>query len=672
MPSRPAKSPQQRHSELCRQLQQHSISYYSFANPEITDAQYDMLFQELLKLEQEHPELITAQSPSQRIGAEPLEKFTSVEHFAPMLSLDNAFLAGHLRDFDRRVRAGEPDSHTYLCELKMDGVAVALRYEHGTLVRGATRGNGVSGEDITSNIRTIASIPLQLQHDYPEIMEVRGEVYMDTDAFQTFNAQRQEDGLTVFANPRNATSGSLRQLDPRETAKRPLNIFCYGAEIVVGEKPATQHELLHKLRHWGLRINHAHLYLETNMEKVLDLCATLESEREQLNYEIDGVVIKVNSLAAQQSLGATSRAPRWAIAYKFAARQAHTTLEAVAFQVGRTGAITPVASLRPVQVGGVTISRASLHNWDEIARLDIRIGDHVVVERAGDVIPDVVKVLTEQRSGAEKPIPMPEHCPVCGAPVAKLPDEVIPRCQGLECQAQLSGRLKYFVSRQAMDIDGIGEKLIAQLVEAGMVANIADIYTLKEAELLTLERMGEKKAHNILSAIEASKKRPLHQLLTGLGIRHVGVHAAKILAREFGSLEALQQVDAQTLENIHEIGPQIAASVVHFFANPANRQVFERLHLLGVQLEDLATSQPSDQHQRVLAGMHVVITGTLDTLSRTEAKELVEKHGGRVSGSVSKNTSFVVVGENPGSKQKKAAELGIQQLSEAELRQRLA
>ncbi|MDD2557266.1 MAG: NAD-dependent DNA ligase LigA [Desulfuromonadaceae bacterium] len=668
MPSRHAKSPQQLHRNLCRQLQQHSIAYYSYARPTISDAEYDALYQELLELEREHPELISALSPSQRVGAEPLEKFTATEHFAPMLSLDNAFSSEQLRDFDRRVHTGAPDSCAYLCELKMDGVAVALTYAHGNLVRGVTRGNGFSGEDVTSNIRTIASVPLQLQYDYPESIEVRAEVYMDTDAFQAFNAQREEDGLAVFANPRNATSGSLRQLDPRETAKRPLNIFCYGAEIIVGEKPATQHELLLKLQHWGLRINHPHLYLETSMEKVLNLCTTLESEREQLNYEIDGVVVKVNSLAAQQSLGATSRAPRWAIAYKFAARQAQTTLEAVAFQVGRTGAITPVASLHPVQVGGVTISRASLHNWDEIARLDIRIGDHVVVERAGDVIPDVVKVLTEQRSGEEKPIPMPESCPVCGAPVVKLPDEVIPRCQGLECPAQLSGRLKYFVSRQAMDIDGIGEKLIAQLVEAGMVANIADIYTLKEAELLTLERMGEKKAHNILSAIEASKKRPLHQLLTGLGIRHVGVHAAKILAREFDSLEALQQIDAQTLETIHEIGPQIAASVVHFFASPANRQVFERLHHLGVHPENQTTLQ----HQGVLAGMHVVITGTLDTLSRTEAKNIVEAHGGRVSSSVSKNTSFVVVGENPGSKQKKAAELGIPQLSEAELRQRLA
>lgn len=491
---------------------------------------------------------------------------------------------------------------------------------------------------------------------------------MDTEAFQTYNAQREEDGLTVFANPRNATSGSLRQLDPRETAQRPLNIFCYGAEIIAGEKPATQHELLRKLQHWGLRINHAHLYLETSMEKVLELCATLDAKREQLNYEIDGVVVKVNSLAAQQRLGATSRAPRWAIAYKFAARQAHTTLEAVQFQVGRTGAITPVASLHPVQVGGVTISRASLHNWDEIARLDIRIGDHVVVERAGDVIPSVVKVLRAQRTGGEKPIPMPESCPVCGAPVVKLPDEVIPRCQGLECPAQLSGRLKYFVSRQAMDIDGIGEKLIAQLVETGMVANIADLYTLKEAELVTLERMGKKKAHNILTAIEASKNRPLHQLITGLAIRHVGIHAAKILAREFGSLEALQRADAHTLETIHEIGPQIAASVVHFFTSPANRQVLERLHQLGVQPEN----PPALRHQGVLEGMHVVITGTLANLSRTEAKELVEAHGGRVSGSVSKNTSFVVVGENPGSKQKKAAELGIPQLSEAEFRQRLA
>lgn len=659
--------PAQRHRKLSALIQHHNILYYAYSAPEITDAEYDALFQELLELEHRHPELVTPYSPSQRVGAEPLEKFTTVEHIAPMYSLDNAFNAAQLHDFERRVRTAEPEATEYLCELKMDGVAVALTYEQGKLVRGATRGNGIRGEDITSNIRTIASIPLQLQHDFPEVLEVRGEVYMELDTFREYNAQREEEGLPAFANPRNATSGSLRQLDPRETAKRPLNIFCYGAEIVRGKLPPTQKELLHRLRHWGLRINEEHLYLKSAMDDVIELCHELSARRDHLPYEIDGVVVKVNSLAAQHNLGTTSRAPRWAIAYKFAARQAETTLEDVHLQVGRTGAITPVARLHPVKVGGVTISRASLHNWDEIERLDLRIGDHVVVERAGDVIPDVVRVITAKRTGKERQIPMPKQCPVCGAPVVKLPGEVVPRCQGLNCPAQLVGRLKHFVSRQAMDIDGIGEKLIVQLVEARLVANIADLYTLDAGKLLKLERMGEKKAHNILSAIEASKNRPLHQLLTGLGIRHVGEHAARILAREFGTLEALQQADAETLKEIHEIGPQIAASVEHFFTSSANREVLARLHQLGVRP---STSTPRMQ-QGAFSGMSVVITGTLEGMSRTEAKHLVERQGGKVSGNVSKNTTFVVVGKNPGSKKDKAEQLGIELLDEEQFYARI-
>ena len=653
---------QQRYHDLCRRLRHHNIMYYSYDRPEITDAEYDALFRELLAIEHEHPELITPDSPSQRVGAEPLEKFSSIEHLVPMLSLDNAFNAGELRDFQRRIPATQPQDTQYLCELKMDGVAVALTYENGKLVRGATRGNGLRGEDITSNIRTIQSIPLQLEHDFPEMLEVRGEVYIELKAFHELNRQREEEGLPAFANPRNAAAGSLRQLDPRESAKRPLNIFCYGAQIVRGATPATQHELLLKLQHWGLRINQRNLFLKSSMEEVISLCAQLNAERDHLAYEIDGVVVKVNSLEAQQLLGATSRAPRWAIAYKFAARQAETTLEQVVFQVGRTGAITPVALLHPVRVGGVTISRASLHNWDEIARLDIRTGDRVIVERAGDVIPDIVKVLTQRRSGSEQPIPMPEYCPVCGAAVVKLPDEVVPRCQGLDCPAQLAGRLKHFASRQAMDIDGLGEKLIAQLIESGMVENIADLYTLKAQDLLKLERMGQKKAQNVLSAIAASKKRSLHQLITGLGIRHVGEHAAKILAHRFDSLEALQQATAAELEQIHEIGPQIAASVVHFFAGSANRHVLERLSQLGI--EPGTTRMASKQ--QALEGVSVVVTGTLSSMSRTEAKKLIEEQGGKVSGSVSRNTGFVVVGENPGSKQKRAEELGITQLNEAE------
>ena len=667
MSSSQNKTPAQRHRELCTQLQHHSILYYSYAQPEITDAQHDALFQELLELERQHPELISPQSPSQRVGSEPLDKFTSVEHLVPMYSLDNAFNPAQLEDFERRVRTTESESGGYLCELKMDGVAVALTYEDGQLIRGATRGNGRRGEDITSNIRTIQSIPLQLEHDFPALLEVRGEVYMELDTFHAYNSQREEEGLSPFANPRNAAAGSLRQLDPRESAKRPLNIFCYGAQIVRGTSPATQEELLHKLQRWGLRINREHLYLKQNMQDVIQLCAELDTLRDQLPYEIDGVVIKVNSLAAQQDLGTTSRAPRWAIAYKFAARQAETTLEEVRFQVGRTGAITPVAKLHPVQVGGVTITSASLHNWDEIARLDIRTGDHVVVERAGDVIPDVVRVLKEQRTGTEEPIPMPEWCPVCDSPVEKLPDEVVPRCQGLECQAQLVGRIKYFVSRQAMDIDGVGEKLIIQLVDAGMVTSIADLYALNKNELLKLERMGEKKAHNVLSAIEQSKERPLHQLITGLGIRHVGEHAAKILAREFGSLAALQQADTEALEEIHEIGPQIAASVVHFFASSTNREVLTQLQERGVRPQNPV----SPTRVGVFAGKNVVITGSLEGMSRAQAKEIVENQGGRVSSSVSKNTDFVVVGANPGSKQEKADALGIAQLDETQFLTRI-
>ena len=655
-----------RHEELCGTLHRHNTLYHVLDQPEISDADYDRLFRELLDLEAQFPELVHPESPSQRVGAPPLEKFEQVRHSLPMLSLENAFTEEDMRQFDGRIRRflATEQPLEYVCEMKMDGVAVELVYEEGRLKVGSTRGDGTTGEKITENLKTIPSVPLVLTPPYPALLEVRGEVYMELDNFQALNREREEEGLPTFANPRNATAGSLRQLDSAVTARRPLQIFCYGIGRLEGEAPPTHEQLLQQLQQWGLRTNLDGTTCCPDIEAVITQYQSLQQGREDLPYEIDGMVVKVNELALQRELGEKTRTPRWAIAWKFPPRQAVTILEDIQLQVGRTGAITPVAHLQPVEVSGVTVSRASLHNWDEIDRLDARIGDQVVVERAGDVIPDVVRVLTEKRTGKETRIPMPTHCPVCGSPVKRLEDEVVPRCQGLSCPAQLKESLKHFARRGGMDIDGLGGKYIDQLLQLGLVKNVADLYRLNKEDLFRFERMGDKLAEKLLDAIEASKKRPLSRFLNALGIRHVGDHIAKVLATQFGSLDELSRASQEDLLACHEIGPQVASSVTSFFASPQNQQILADLATLGVR--------PEREERRAggpFSGKTFVFTGTLALFSRKEAQTLVEKLGGRASGSVSKKTDFVVAGEEAGSKLTRAQELGVTILSEEEFEQ---
>lgn len=652
-----------RHAELCSTLHRHSYLYYALDQPKISDSQYDLLINELYQLEKDFPDLISPESPTQRVGAPPLDKFPPYRHTVPMLSLDNARNESELYDFDLRIKkeGGRLEEIEYVCEVKLDGLAVELIYENGALVNGATRGDGIVGEQIIENLRTISSIPLRLRGDFPELLEVRGEVYIDKESFQKWNRELEESGVPTFANPRNAAAGSLRQLDSSVTAKRPLTIFCYGLGTISGQLPADHFSTLQVLRDFGLRVNLAETKLMRGPAEVIACYQDLLTRREELPYEIDGMVVKVNDLALQRDLGEKSRSPRWAIAFKFPPRQAITTVVDILLQVGRTGAITPVAVLAPVEVSGVIVSRASLHNWDEMARLDVRISDQVVVERAGDVIPDVVQVLVEKRNGSEVCVPLPESCPECGSPVSKLEGEVIPRCQGLACPAQLKEALIHYASRNAMDIDGLGERYVEQLLNLGLVSSVADLYKLTQVDLFRFERMGEKLAENLLVAIAQSKTRPLPRLLFGLGIRHVGVHLAKILAQQFGSLPALERASLDDLCAIHEVGPQVAQSVVNFFTAPRNQEILDQLLSAGVspQTEVKRSGGP-------LAGKIFVFTGAMNRFGRKEAQELVERHGGRASGSVSKKTDYVIAGDEAGSKLEKARELGVTVLSEEE------
>ncbi|PKN11464.1 MAG: DNA ligase (NAD(+)) LigA [Deltaproteobacteria bacterium HGW-Deltaproteobacteria-4] len=657
-----------RHAELCTILRRHSYLYYALDQPEISDSQYDLLINELSQLEKVFPDLISPDSPTQRVGAPPLDKFSPYRHTVPMLSLDNARNETELYDFDNRIKkeGGRFEEIEYVCEVKLDGLAVELIYEKGVLINGATRGDGIVGEQIIENLRTISSIPLRLIGDFPELLEVRGEVYIDKESFQKWNRELEESGAPPFANPRNAAAGSLRQLDSRITAKRPLTIFCYGLGAMAGQLPTNHFSTLQALRDFGLRVNLAETKLVRGPAEVIACYHDLIARREELPYEIDGMVVKVNDLSLQRDLGEKSRSPRWAIAFKFPPRQAVTTVVDIQLQVGRTGAITPVAILSPVEVSGVIVSRASLHNWDEIARLDVRIGDQVVVERAGDVIPDVVQVLAEKRNGSEVFVQLPDSCPECGSPVSKLEGEVIPRCQGLACPAQLKEALIHYASRNAMDIEGLGERYVEQLLNLGLVSNVADLYKLTQADLFRFERMGEKLAENLLAAIAQSKTRPLPRLLFGLGIRHVGVHLAKVLAQQFGSLPALERASFDELCAIHEVGPQVAQSVVNFFTAPRNREILDQLLAAGVS--------PGAEVKRSggpLAGRIFVFTGAMSRFGRKEAQELVERRGGRASGSVSKKTDYVIAGDEAGSKLDKARELGVTVLSEEEFEELL-
>ena len=653
------------HTELCTELHRHNYLYYVLDRPEISDAEYDRLFRELLDLEQTFPELVTPDSPSQRVGAPPLEKFEQVHHSLPMLSLNNRKSEGEFREFDSQVHRflslPSDAAVEYVCEMKMDGVAVELVYRDGRLVNGSTRGDGTVGEKILESLKTIPAIPFVLRPPFPALLEVRGEVYIDTAEFQRWNRELEESGQATFANPRNAAAGSLRQLDSRVTALRPLNIFCYGVGLVEGPLPERHSELLQALQSWGLRVNLDGSKVVSGIEGVLDYYGKLLRRRDNLPFEIDGVVVKVNRLDWQTDLGEVSRRPRWAVAFKFPPRQAETVLQEVQLQVGRTGAITPVAILRPVEISGVTVSRASLHNWDEIARLGVMVGDQVVVERAGDVIPDVVQVLTEKRTGEEREISLPERCPVCGGVVKKEQNEVIPRCQNPTCPAKVKEAIRHFASRNAMDIDGLGDKYIDQLLNLGLVRDVADLYSLTTEDFFRFERMGDKLAANLLSAIEKSKSRPLHKFIYALGIRNVGEHTAKILASQFGTLENLMRANFDELRTLFEIGPIVAKSIVDFFQSDENISMIHKLLARGVS--------PAGGVRRAggpLTGKTFVFTGTLPTLGRKEGQEMVERLGGRAAGSVSRKTDYLVAGEEAGSKLDKARELGISVLSEEE------
>ena len=656
---------QTRIKELRTEIERHNRLYYTEDRPEISDAEYDALFRELLDLEQQFPDLASPDSPTRRVGAPPLDKFAQAPHRLPMLSLENAFNEGDIADFDDRVKRflglGGDEEIAYVCEPKMDGVAVELVYENGEFSLGSTRGDGFIGEDITQNLRTVRSIPLRLLTDTPpRLLEVRGEVYLPLAPFRKLNAEREEAGEPPFANPRNAAAGSLRQLDSRITAKRPLAIFCYAPGELEGLAFSSQSEFLDTIPRVGIPANQRAERV-MGVGGILDFYRRISDERENLPYEIDGVVIKVDSFALQRELGEKSRSPRWAIAWKFPPRQATTLVEDIAPQVGRTGVITPTAHLRPVEVSGVTVSRATLHNWEEMERKDIRIGDTVVIERAGDVIPAVVKVLTEKRTGTERILPIPESCPECGSEVVKIPDEVAVRCLGLSCPAQIRESIIHFASRHAMDIDGMGDKYIEQLLRLGLVKNVADLYYLKKDDFMQFERMGDKLADNLLNAIEASKRRELARFIFALGIRHVGEHTAKLLANAFGSIENLEKATEEELLSIREIGPQVARSIVTFFHNRANIEVVQRLFAAGVA--------PTVEEKKIggrFTGKTFVFTGTLTRFTRDEAKRLVESEGGHAAGSVSKKTDYVIAGAEAGSKLDKARQLGVSVLSEVE------
>ena len=659
-------------AHLRAEIERHNRLYYVLDGPEISDAEYDALFRRLQELEATHPSLATADSPTQRVGAPPAERFAKVRHSEPMLSLQNAMAEEEVLEFDRRVkRALRSEAPiTYVAEPKLDGVAIELVYERGRLTVGSTRGDGTTGEDVTANLKTIKSIPLTLVADagappIPERLEVRGEVIYSKAGFQRLNAERAEAGEPLFANPRNAAAGSLRQLDSRITARRPLDVFCHGVGVIVPAAgdgrptPSTHFEFLRTLARWGLKVNPLNR-LCAGVDEALAHYRELAETREQLAYEIDGVVLKVDDWALQACLGQVSRSPRWAVAYKFKAQQATTVVEDIVPSVGRLGTVTPIAVLRPVAVGGVTVRNASLHNMDEIERKDIRVGDTILLERAGDVIPYVVRVV-EPRAGRRPKFRMPTTCPVpgCGGHVVREEGEVAYRCINAACPAQLKSRIRHFASRNALDIDGLGEKLVDQLVATGLVRDFADLYRLDAAQLAELERMAEKSAANIVAQLEGSKRPPLERFLYALGIRHVGDHLARVLAEEFRDVGRLMAVSEEDLLAVHGIGPEVAAAVHSFFAEPANRKVVQ--HLLDAGVTPHAPAIVTGP----LAGRSFVLTGSLDSLTRGEAERRIVAAGGKVASGVSKQTGYVVAGDDPGSKLAKARKLGTPILDEA-------
>ncbi len=651
--------------QLRADLNLHNHRYYVLDEPSIPDAEYDRLFQRLKTLEEAHPELITSDSPTQRVGGSPISGFGEVAHEIPMLSLDNVFNEEELIDFDRRVRErlGVRDNVEYACEPKLDGIAVSLLYEKGVLVRGATRGDGTTGEDITHNVRTIPSIPLRLFGDaIPERLEVRGEIYMPKAGFADLNKRAELSGEKRFVNPRNAAAGSLRQLDARITATRPLEMCCYGIGVMSGgELPPTHTDMMQQLSRWGLKIN-GELKVATGDQGCLEYYQNMAEKRNSLPYEIDGLVFKVNKYSLQQRLGFVSRFPRWAIAHKFPAQEEITQIEKIEFQVGRTGAVTPVARLTPVFVGGVTVSNATLHNMDEIERLGVQVGDYVIIRRAGDVIPQVVSVVLDKRPNSASSVEMPEHCPVCSADIERIEGEAVARCSGgLSCAAQRKEALRHYASRKAMDIEGLGEKLIDTLVDKELLNSITDIYHLKHDDIANLERMGDKSASNLLSAIEQSKQTQFSRFIYALGIREVGEATARNLALSFGFLDSLMQADEEQLQAVPDVGKIVAHHIYTFFRQPHNVEVIASLREAGVVWPEEA---PVIADDLPLKDKVYVLTGTLETMGRDEAKEKLQALGAKVTGSVSKKTDCVVAGPGAGSKLTKAESLGIPVLDE--------
>ncbi len=666
--SRP-KDPGARAAELREAIRRHEHLYYVLSRPEISDREFDALDRELRDLEAAHPELVTPDSPTQRVGGAPLSEFPSVTHREPMLSLENTYSEDEVREFEARVRRQLGDTPlSYVAEPKIDGLSLSVTYENGVLVRAVTRGDGKIGDDVTANARTIRSLPLALVAPtggggIPELIEVRGEVYLPRSVFTRLNEERARNDEEPFVNPRNAASGAMKQLDPRQVRGRGLELFLYALARTSGDEPKTHSAALALLRSLGLRTN-PEIRSCASIEDALAQCAVLRERRHALDYDIDGVVIKVDSLSLQRELGSTSKFPRWAIAYKFPAERATTRLLNIDVQVGRTGKLTPVAHLEPVFVGGTTVSRATLHNAEEIARKDIRVGDLVVVERGGEVIPKIVEVVLADRPESARPFVIPTSCPVCGTHVAAIPGEVDLRCPNASCKAQIEERIKHYARRQAMDIEGLGDKLVAALVEAGTVKNIADLYHLDASGLAQLERMGDKSAKNLVDSIAKSREAGLQRLLFGLGIRFVGERAAELLSRRFGSMEALQAASAEEIDAVPEIGEAVVASVREWFEAEQNQELVARLRQAGVRLDAISGGP---EEARTLEGLQFVLTGVLQAMDRNEAKRRIERRGGRVTSSVSSKTDYIVAGDDAGSKLEKGKTLGVKILDEAGL-----
>jgi DNA ligase (NAD+) len=662
----------QKVAALRKALHRHNYRYYILDNPEISDAEYDRMMQELKQLEENNPQLTSPDSPTARVGAAPLEKFDAVAHTIPMLSLDNGFNDEDILEFDRRVKRNldTQGNILYTAEPKMDGVAVELIYENGKLATASTRGDGLTGEVITANVKTIKAVALVMQTDslsaIPSRLEIRGEVFIGLDAFKKFNQERLEQELPPFANPRNAAAGSLRQLDSKITATRPLEIFFYGIGVVEDIAFDSHWKLLKSLKSWGFRINPL-IRSTIAIKEVLDYYRELNEKRHALPYDIDGVVVKVDDISLQQRLGATSRSPRWAIAYKFKAMQETTTLEAIEVQVGRTGVLTPVALLMPVNVGGVMVSRATLHNEDEIEKKDIRLGDTVLVQRAGDVIPEIVKVIASKRDGSETQFKMPETCPVCDSPVIRMAGEAAIRCINSSCSAQVKERIKHFASKKAFDIDGLGDKLIDQLVDADLLTSFADIFSLDQETIRDLERMGAKSAANLQNAVEQSKSISFGRFLFALGMRHAGEHVSALLAEHFPDLHTLMNCSREELEAIEGIGPIVAESIASFFKREKNRRIIRQILDSGIKFEAASLRKIAKLQDKVF-----VLTGSLENFTRSQAKELIEAAGGKVSGSVSGNTDYLVTGKSPGSKLDRANKLGVVIIDEAQLKELLS